>query len=812
MKKQFHFARWLALLLLLVAGTGAMAQQPFPEQGPQDVCLTGIAEPYGVEPTLNSTYTWTIDNLTVSPNWTLNNSNTNVISVVWLVPGTYTVQVVETNSEGCDGPMITVPVTVHALPTVDLTGPSPVCLNSTGNVYTTDAGNSNYTWVVLGGTITAGGGLNDNTVTITWDGVAPFSVSVNYEDINGCTAASPTVLPVTVNPEPVPALAGPTPVCFNSAGNVYTTDAGMSDYIWVVNGGTITAGGGLTDNTVTVTWDGVAPYSVSVNYTAGTNCTGATPTVLPVVVNPLPVVALAGPTPVCFNDAGNVYTTDAGNSNYTWVVFGGTVTAGGGLTDNTVTVTWDGVAPFSVSVNYTTPDGCTAASPTVLPITVNPLPVVALAGPTPVCLNSTGNVYTTDAGNSNYTWVVLGGTITAGGGLTDNTVTITWDGVAPFSVSVNYTTPDGCTAASPTVLPVTVNPEPVPALAGPTPVCFNSAGNVYTTDAGMSDYIWVVNGGTITAGGGLTDNTVTVTWDGVAPYSVSVNYTAGTNCTGATPTVLPVVVNPLPVVALAGPTPVCFNDAGNVYTTDAGNSNYTWVVFGGTVTAGGGLTDNTVTVTWDGVAPFSVSVNYTTPDGCTAASPTVLPITVNPLPVVALAGPTPVCLNSTGNVYTTDAGNSNYTWVVLGGTITAGGGLTDNTVTITWDGVAPFSVSVNYTTPDGCTAASPTVLPVTVNPEPVPALAGPTPVCFNSAGNVYTTDAGMSDYIWVVNGGTITAGGGLTDNTVTVTWDGVAPYSVSVNYTAGTNCTGATPTVLPVVVTPLPSTSVIYHN
>ncbi|MFH1119899.1 MAG: hypothetical protein V1775_08745, partial [Bacteroidota bacterium] len=80
------------------------------------------------------------------------------------------------------------------------------------------------------------------------------------------------------------------------------------------------------------------------------------------------------------------------------------------------------------------------------------------------------------------------------------------------------------------------------------------------------------------------------------------------------------------------------------------------------------------------------------------------------------------------------------------------------------------------------------------------------------AGNVYTTDLGMTDYTWIVLGGTITAGGGLTDNTVTVTWDGVGPYSVSVNYTAGTNCTGATATVLPVIVTPLPTTSPIWHN
>ena len=86
-------------------------------------------------------------------------------------------------------------------------------MNSTGNVYTTQAGNTNYIWLVsAGGTITAGGTTNSTSVTVTWTTVGPQTVSVNYTNSNGCTAAAPTVYNVTVNAIPSPTIAGPTPV------------------------------------------------------------------------------------------------------------------------------------------------------------------------------------------------------------------------------------------------------------------------------------------------------------------------------------------------------------------------------------------------------------------------------------------------------------------------------------------------------------------------------------------------------------------------------------------------------------------------
>ncbi len=433
------------------------------------------------------------------------------------------------------------------------TDPDHACLNSSQNYSVLISAGSTYNWVVSGGgTITSG--QTTNQITILWTTVGSYTVTVTetLTSTTGCIGI-PVVLNVIVDPLPLPTLSGSASVCVASTGNIYTTEAGMTNYAWVVSpGGTITAGGTTTNNTVTVTWNTAGPQTVQVNYLNANLCTAALPTIYDVTVNPLPVVTLSGPSPACINSTGNVYTTQAGMTTYAWLVSaGGTITAGGSSTDNTVTVTWNTATPQTVSVNYHNANNCTAAASTSFPVTVNPLPIVTLGGLSPVCVNATGIVYTTESGMTNYTWLVsAGGTITAGGTTTDNTVTITWTSATPQTVSVNYTNATACTAATPTVFNVTVNPLPVITLSGNTPICVNSLGNVYTTESGMTNYLWNISaGGTITSGGGTTSNTVTITWLTVAAQTVSINYTNGNNCVATIPHVLNITVSPLPATS-----------------------------------------------------------------------------------------------------------------------------------------------------------------------------------------------------------------------------------------------------------------------
>jgi hypothetical protein len=215
-------------------------------------------------------------------------------------------------------------------------------------------------------------------------------------------------------------------------------------------------------------------------------------------------------------------------------------------------------------------------------VTVNPLPVPVITGPSQVCLNTTSE-YITEPGMNNYTWTIsAGGQITAGGGLGSNSITILWNAVGSRSVNVRYTNTNGCTAASATNYAVTVNALPNPTLSGPNIVCQGAAGNIYTTQSGsgIRNYIWYVNGGTIDAGGTASDPTITITWTDQGARSVGVKYENSYGCSSALPVIYPVTVNPNPEPTITGLASVCVNTTGSVYTTEPGMTEYAWTVLG----------------------------------------------------------------------------------------------------------------------------------------------------------------------------------------------------------------------------------------
>jgi len=144
--------------------------------------------------------------------------------------------------------------TFVTLPAPTLSGPASACNGSTGNVYTTEAGNSGYDWHVTGGIITDGGTPADHTATVTWNTVGSQSVSVNYNNAAGHPALAAASYPVTVNPFPVAAgsITGTSSVRQEQTGVVYAVAPidHATGYLWSLPAGaSITAG----DNTYSIT-------------------------------------------------------------------------------------------------------------------------------------------------------------------------------------------------------------------------------------------------------------------------------------------------------------------------------------------------------------------------------------------------------------------------------------------------------------------------------------------------------------------------------------------------------------------------------
>ena len=308
-------------------------------------------------------------------------------------------------------------VNVNPPPVPGISGPGTVCIGAAASVYSTEPGMTNYNWAVsAGGTITAG--ANTNQATISWNVTGPQSVSVSYVNSNGCPAATPTTLPIVVNPLPVPVIAGPTSVCAGTTA-LYTTQPGMTGYQWSISpGGSIVSGGSSASSSMSVLWNEAGPQDVILSYSSG-GCQAATPTLLPVniIARPLPVIT--GTNVVCSGTSAS-YHTDEGKSSYVWAVSsGGTIVAGAGT--STIMVLWNTPGQQQVSVNYVSGEGCNAFNPATYAVTVTGIPAAAgtISGLPSVCVNATAVPYSVSPiqNADTYNWTLpLGMTLASGAG------------------------------------------------------------------------------------------------------------------------------------------------------------------------------------------------------------------------------------------------------------------------------------------------------------------------------------------------------------------------------------------------------------
>jgi len=126
---------------------------------------------------------------------------------------------------------------------------------------------SNYIWAVsAGGTITAGGNCHKQFRYRDMEYCGAQTVSVNYTNSNGCTAAAPVVLNVTVNPLPVQLSQPHTGLC--KFHGMFTPPRLVYNYIWAVSRWNYHRRGNSPQAIpLLFTWNTTGAKTVSVNYT-----------------------------------------------------------------------------------------------------------------------------------------------------------------------------------------------------------------------------------------------------------------------------------------------------------------------------------------------------------------------------------------------------------------------------------------------------------------------------------------------------------------------------------------------------------------
>jgi large repetitive protein len=733
---------------------------------------TGVQ--YSVQPALNAaSYNWTLPAGATQAT----GGNTRIITVDFPNPFTSgSICVVSRNA--CVIPSSSRCLNVTNIATFNpnrITGPTNVCLNTTGLTYTALGvnGATAYNWTLpTGMTITAGAGTQTITVDVG-SSVTPGPMCV--EVTNGCGTSLSYCRTINVNSTTTPGgITGASGVCANNTGLVYSVQnvSGASSYTWTVpTGFNIVSGQGTLTLTVDI---GASPVAGDVCVTANFTCGSSAQRCLPVTINGATPGSISGPANFCAGATGVVFSVPAlvDAISYNWTFPAGfTQTAGG--TSNSVTVDVDpSFQQGDICVTVTSPCG-TSAPRCKAVADFTAMQPGGISGPNVVCQNATGLVYSvsTVSGAVSYNWIVPPG-ITITGGL--NTKTITVSIGSGFTVGdIGVRAVSSCssqsqirwntkiTAISPGI-PGTISASAD--ICPSTTIVFSIA-----AIAGASTYTWTLPSGmSFTAGPPTNTNSVSVDIGSgfkqgdicVTPFT-SCGVAGNTKC--QTYNIIPTVPG-----AITGPSGVCPSATGVSYSAGAiaGATSYTWELPPGwTITSGTGTNSILVSVA-SGFIQGQIRVYGVSSCG-QKGRVRVLDVNYVPATPGVITGSAAIC---TGNTYVYSvpavSGATSYTWSLpTGVTFTSGPPTNTNSVSVdVGGGFTGGSICVAASTSCGGPGAQ-RCLTVSTTAATPGAISGPAAVCQGATSMVYSITAlpNISNYNWTVPANmTIVSGQGTT--------------------------------------------------
>ena len=158
MKTTTRMLRAILIFVFLLEGSQTLLAQT--STSPTQTVCVGSLEPYLINPpTTGSTYQWNLSGGgTLNPGVTTDN-----ITVDWgFTPGVYTITVVETDANNCDGAPVIVTVTVDPLPTATTATSQTACVG--GIIPDLTAVGANVTWY-FDAALTSIAGTGNNLAT-----------------------------------------------------------------------------------------------------------------------------------------------------------------------------------------------------------------------------------------------------------------------------------------------------------------------------------------------------------------------------------------------------------------------------------------------------------------------------------------------------------------------------------------------------------------------------------------------------------------------------------------------------------------------
>lgn len=472
--------------------------------------------------------------------------------------GDYSYTIQGGNALGGDS-IITLHLTINALPNVTITGPASVYTGQTATL--TASGANTYTWINGGNTVSSSNPYTTPALNST------TTYTVRGTDSHGCVGEASHMISVNAAP--------------TTYGDTSAVECGQ--FTWWRTGMTYSSSGDIQAHTT--------------NYLGGDSVI-----TLHLTINPNPTIVIEGTTTIT---SGNSTTlTATGATSYVWTLNGLTVSTNATYTaapatsttynvsgtdandcSNSTTVTVIVTAPSTVydtvvrtacgsyiwNGNTYTNSGfyqyAEGNNVHVLNLTINPLPEITVSGNTSIYIGQTTTL--TASGATTYTWATGGNTVSTSNPYTTSALNAT------TTYTVTGVDANGCEGTG----SVTVQVSQASA----------TYNEIYVTECGS--YTWDLSGGTYRTSGTFTQ-----------PVGQNVNG-------GDSIARLHLTINPSPVVTVTGNTNITAGQSTTL--TASGADTYSWSANGNVVS-----TNNPFTVTPTGTTTYTVTGTYTA-TGCT---------------------------------------------------------------------------------------------------------------------------------------------------------------------------------------------------
>ncbi|HLO72034.1 MAG TPA: PKD domain-containing protein [Flavipsychrobacter sp.] len=509
--------------------------------------------------------------------WDLGNGSTSTLqnpSTTYINPGTYTVTLIATNSNGADTQVFTNYITVAPSPTVMFTADStPSCqvprtISFTNNSVAGGTGTTTYLWDFGDGNTSTSA-----NPTHTYTAFGNYTVTLLVTNGNSCSKSLIKSNYIKILPKPTASFtATGNNSCTSPVTTTFTnTSTGAISYDWSFgDGGTSTA----TNPTHTYTANG--SYTVRLIATNAAGCKDTFTSSSLVNIGAPNASFNVSSLSVCTGKTVN-FTNTSTPAGYTSAWSFGT---GGTSTSTSPTYTYSSAGTYTVTL-IVSKSGCSDTDSKT--ITVNQNPTINFTGsPTEACAAPLTTNFTNSTTNAvSYLWRFGDGNTS-----TSANPSNTYNALGNYSVKLIATSASGCTDSftrtnyvkiqQPTA---TIN---VGSYSGCAPVTISFTASV-TTLIPVSNYTWDFGDGSATVSCS-TCNTQSHTYTSSGTYTVTLTYTTG-SCTLTRTTAVNIATKPTAAFS-ASPTALCPGSPVTFTNSSTGATGYTWLFGnGGTSTA-----------------------------------------------------------------------------------------------------------------------------------------------------------------------------------------------------------------------------------